>query len=73
MDQNLDLNRLMKLARSPAGQQLIQLLQQKGGNELQAAVQKASSGDYQQAAQALSPLLDSPEARQLLKTLEESK
>lgn len=73
MDQNLDLNRLMKQAQSPAGQQLLQLLQKTGGDELRSAMQKAASGDYRQALQALSPLLDTPEARQLLKILEESK
>lgn len=40
MDQNLDLKQLMKLAQSPAGQQLLQLLQQRGGRELEAAAQR---------------------------------
>jgi hypothetical protein len=73
MDQNLDLKQLMKLAQSPAGQQLLHMLQHQGGKELQEAVQKASSGDYRQAKQALSSLLETPEAKQLLKQLEESK
>ena len=71
MDQNLDMRQLMKLAQSSAGQQLLQLLQQQGGNELQSAVKKASSGDFSQARQALSALLERPEAKQLLKQLEE--
>ena len=73
MDQNLDLNQLMKLAQSPAGQQLMQLLQQQGGKELETAVQKASSGNFGQAKKALSALLDSPEAKKLLKQLEDTK
>ena len=73
MDQNLDLNQLMKLARSPAGQQLIRLLQQQGGKELETALQKASSGDFGQAKNALSSLLDSPESHKLLKQLEDTK
>lgn len=71
MDQNVDLKQLMKLAQSPAGQQLMHMLHSSGGKELQDAVQKASAGDFQQAKQALSSLLDTPEARQLLKQLEE--
>jgi hypothetical protein len=73
MDQNMDLKQLRKLAQSPAGQQLLHILQHQGGKELQDAVQKASSGDFRQAKQALSSLLDTPEAKQLLKQLEEIK
>lgn len=73
MEQNLDLNQLMKLARSPAGQQLLQLLQQQGGQELEAAAKKASAGDFVQAMQALSGLLSTPEAKAILKELEDRK
>jgi len=73
MDQNLDLKQLMKLAQSPAGQQLLQLLQQQGGRELEAAAQKASAGDFTQAIQALSGLLNTPEVKTLLKELEDRK
>ena len=73
MDQNMDLDQLRKLAQSPAGKQLIRMLQQQGGSQLQTAVQKASAGDYSQAMQALSGLLESPEARKLIKELEERK
>ena len=68
-----DMSELFRLAQSPAGQQLITLLQRTGGNELQNAVAKASSGDYEQAKQTLSSLLASPEAQALLKQLEEGK
>lgn len=73
MDQNPDIKQLMMLAQSPAGQQLLQLLQKQGGAELQEAIQKASGGDYRQAKAALSHLLNTPEARRLLKSLEEHK
>lgn len=72
MEQNLDLNQLMKLAQSPAGQKLLQLLQQQGGTQLRSAAQKASAGDYAQAKQMLSGLLNTPEAKQLLQALEEN-
>lgn len=60
---------LLRLAQSPAGQQLLALLQRDGGAELRSAMTKAASGDYEQAKQALSPLLASPEAQALLKQL----
>lgn len=66
-----DLSELMRLAQSPAGQQLIALLQQNGGNHLQTAVEKAGSGDFGQAKQILSSLLSDPEAQALLKQLED--
>lgn len=59
----------LRLAHSPAGQQLIALLQQQGGPQLQDAIRSASSGDYANARSVLSSLLDSPEAQTLLKQL----
>lgn len=59
----------MKIAGTPAGQQLIQLLQQNGGEELRQAMAKAAAGDYAQAKQALTSLLDTPEAKKLLDQL----
>lgn len=71
MQQIPDMAALLKLARSPAGQQLLSLLQRSGGEPLQNALNMASSGDYAQAKQTLSALLDTPEARSLLKQLED--
>lgn len=59
----------MKLAQSPAGQQLLALMHQQGGTEIQDAMNLAAAGDYTKAKQALSSLLDSPEARALLQQL----
>lgn len=67
-----DMSELLRLAKSPAGQQLISLLQRTGGKELQSAVAKASSGDYEQARQTLSTLLENPEVQSLLKQMEET-
>lgn len=66
-----DMSYLMKLARSPAGQQLLAMLQRNGGSDLQSAVSQASAGNYDQAKQTLSSLLSTPEAQDLLKKLEE--
>lgn len=71
MQQNPNIYDLLRLARSPAGQQLLALLQQSGGSELQTAITKASTGDYTQAKTTLSALLASQEAQDLLKQLEE--
>ncbi len=67
-----DLSELMQLAQSPAGQQLLSLLQRTGGNTLQEAVNQASAGNFDQAKQVLSSLLASGEAQVLLKKLEEN-
>jgi len=56
----------MKLAQTPAGKQLIQLLQSTGGQDLQKAMDRANAGDYTGAKNALSSLLQSEEARKLL-------
>lgn len=68
-----DQNQLLRLVRSPAGQQLLAHLQKHGGTQLQSAVSSASGGDYEQAKSLLSSLLQSPEAQSLLKQLEEQK
>ena len=59
----------MRMAQSPAGQQLIQMLQQNGSNELQQAMEKAAAGDYTQAKEILSALMHDPEAIKLLQQL----
>ena len=69
MDSPMNMSQLLRLAQSPAGQQLFSLLQQNGGTELQDALAKASMGDYAQAKQALSSLLSSPEAQELIRQL----
>lgn len=71
MDPLPDFQQLLQLAQSPAGQQLITMLQRSGGSTLDNAVSKASAGDYAQAKQLLSSLLASPEAKKLLSQLEE--
>ena len=68
MDQNSDysMQELLRLARSPAGQQLLALLQQQNGPQLQNVIASASAGDYQKARTGLAALLDSPEAKAIL-------
>ena len=66
---NPSMQELMRMAQSPAGQQLLQMLQQKGGKELQDAMAKAAAGDFEQAKQAVSSLLQNQDAQKLLDQL----
>ena len=59
----------IKLANSPAGQQLIALLQGTDPNALRKAMNSASSGDMESAKNALTPLLNSEEVKKLLQQL----
>ncbi len=67
--QDFSMQQAMHLAQTPAGQQLIALLQKNGGADLQQAMAKAAAGDYEQAKNAISAALSSPEAQALLNQL----
>ena len=67
--QNFSKEDIMNLAKSPAGQQLIAMLQQGDSAKLQQVTQPAQSGAYDSAKQTLQSMLSSPEARKLLKEL----
>ena len=56
----------LQFARSEAGQQLLRLLQQHGGPDLQQAMAQAAAGDTTQAKQLLAALMKNPEALRLL-------
>lgn len=63
----LPMQEMLRFAASPAGKQLLALMQQKGGNELQKAMGLAASGDYSQAKQLMESVLSDPQAQNLLK------
>lgn len=63
---------IWKLAQSPAGQQLLAMLQNANQGALQDAAKQASAGNMEEAKNALSPLLSSPEVQALLKQMEGS-
>ena len=67
-----DMEQLLRLARSPEGQQLMQLLQKKGPQVLSAAAAQAGAGDTAQAGLTLSPLLRDPEVKKILDALGEN-
>lgn len=70
MQQLPDMNELMKIARSPAGQKLLALLQSSSRSELDAIATEASTGNMHAAGQKLAGLLASDEAKALLRQLE---
>lgn len=59
----------MHLAQTPAGQQLIRLLRQNEDPQLQQAMAQAAAGDFTQAQQALTNLMNDPQMRSLLEQL----
>lgn len=59
----------MRLVQTPAGQKLIQMLQQNGGDSLHAAIEQAAAGNYTQAKQVISDLMNNPEAKKLIEQL----
>ena len=58
-----------KLAATPEGKQLSQLLLQIGGTDLQKTLEKAAMGDYRQIQKTISALMQDPQARQILEKL----
>lgn len=65
--QNFSMEQAMAFAASPAGQQLIAMLQKKGGADLTKAQEHAAAGNMDQAKDALSSLLSDPQIKALLK------
>jgi len=68
--QEFSMKEALRMAQSPAGQQLAQLLQQADQSALNDAIAKAKQGNYQDAAQQLQALMSTPQAQALLKELE---
>lgn len=60
---------LMQLANSPAGKQLLALLQQADPSAVQNAMTQAARGQYTQAKDLLTPLMESDQAKALLQQL----
>ncbi len=66
---NFSIEDAMRLANSPAGKQLLNLLQQADPDTLSKVKAQASSGDYSQISQTLAPLLASEEVKKLMQQL----
>lgn len=59
----------MRLAKTPAGQQLLNMLQQNNSEDLRRAMEKAAAGDLSQAKEAVSAMLKDPQVQQLLEQM----
>ena len=59
-----------KLAQTPEGQQLIELLKQTGGADMEKALDCAASGNFSQIQNILSLLINNPDAKRLLDKME---
>lgn len=68
---NFSVDNVKKMLQTPAGKQLLTLLQSADSAKLQSAAQHAAGGNMEDARQALAPLLASPQIQALLKQLGE--
>ena len=57
------------MAQSPAGKQLIAMLQNADPSALQKAMAQAAAGNYEQAKASLTPLLESENIKSLLQQM----
>lgn len=63
----ISMEQIMAFAASPAGKQLIELVQNKSGADLSKAQSYAAAGNMEQAKNELSSLLKDPKIKELLK------
>ena len=62
-----------RLAQTEAGQKLLALLQAQNSPQLHTAMQQASTGNYDQLKKTLGSFISSPEAKGILKKLENNR
>jgi hypothetical protein len=67
--ENFSMQEALRLVRSPAGQQLLALLQQQDSGKVRQIADQAAAGNYENAMESLKPLLNSPQVQALLKQL----
>ena len=67
--QDFSIQEAQRLAKTPEGQKLVELLQAKDSAALEKAMADASAGNFKEAGKTLSSLLSSPEIRQLIRQL----
>ena len=67
--QDFSMQEALRLANSPAGQQLLAMLRDADSAQLDQAAAEVSAGDYTKASKTLSRLLSSPEIKKFLEEL----
>lgn len=65
----ISMQEVLRMAASPAGQQLIAMMRRQGGSDFQKAMNNAAAGDYTQAKQAIEKMMADPQAQKLLREL----
>ncbi|MBE6976912.1 MAG: hypothetical protein E7439_06980 [Ruminococcaceae bacterium] len=66
---NYSVEQAKKMANSDAGKQLFALLQQTQGDQLKVVMEDAASGNYAKAMQAMSAMMNSPQAKELMEKM----
>ena len=66
-NEQFSMEQAMAFAGTPAGRQLLTIIQGKGNADLLRAKTLAESGNMKEAARAMSSLLEDPEVQKLLK------
>ncbi len=68
---SMDMQRAMRLAQTDVAKQLMAMLQNQSGQQLQNAMTQAAAGNLGQAKDILQQLMENEQARQLLRQLQE--
>lgn len=66
---HISMQEAVRMAKSPAGQQLLTMLQQSDPETIQKAMAQASSGDFSQISETLAPILASEDVKKLLQQM----
>ncbi len=69
LPQDISMEDVMRMIKSPAGQQLIKVLGGKDPKTLQNAVENAKSGNLQEAKNSIESLIASDDLQKILKDL----
>ena len=64
---DFNLQEAMRLAKSPAGKQILQMLQQSDQDVIQQASSMAKTGNYSQAINLIKKILSTPEGQKIMK------
>ena len=70
--ENFSMQDALRMAQSPAGQQLLAMLRSGDSGQLQQVMDLAKAGDLANASASLQSMLSSKQAQQLLKQMEET-
>ena len=64
--EDFSMQEALRLAQSPAGQQLLAMLRQQDAGQLRQAMEQASAGDLQSARKTVEAMLATPEMQKIL-------